>query len=196
MAQTATDVLSLARAKRELAIDASVKDDDSLLLEQIAVAVGWVSDYLDAPLIQERQLWPAVDPCRDDDPIYLEERYVEQILGVRYWADGTALREESDGTVSATDLGRAVKRGPTLWQIWPPADGWPARESRSEILVAAVRQMHPLPAAVVSGCIIALRQLYDGIQDIRPTSMLRAILSPYHLYAPRLARGRHRYFRR
>ena len=146
---------------------------------QIGAAVSWVTD-LSAPLVQVREAWPASPPFRADCPDS-SMAHVE-IIRVRYWSGDAELRDEPDVTVAAADLGRMERLTSTLWEIWPPTGGWSEWQTRTTVRVDAIRQVYPLPQAIVQACVSILRQLYDGVQDIRPTATLRALLAPFHLY--------------
>ena len=179
MAQTALEVLSLDRARRELGIPLSVTDDNALLTGQIGAAVDWVSQYLDAPLVQVIEARFGGDPVRADCPVTVAARYLEHVLRVRYWSDGAALRDGPDLTVDNADLGRITQVASDFFEIWPPTDGWEERQRGSRILVDCVRDVDPINEGILAGCVIVLRQLYDGIQDIRPSATFRALLAPY-----------------
>ena len=179
MAQTTLEVLSLDRARRELSIPLSVTDDNALLTGQIGAAVDWVSKYLDAPLIQVIEARFGGKPERGDRPIHVAGRYLKHVLRVRYWSDGASLRDAPDITVAAADLGRIAETASDFYEIWPPTDGWGDMDRESRILVDCVREVEPIPDGILAACVIVMRQLYDGIQDIRPTATFRALLAPY-----------------
>ena len=179
MAQTTLEVLSLDRARRELGIPLSVTDDNALLTGQIASSVEWVSRYLDAPLVQVIEARFGAKPTRADRPITVAGRYLAHVLRVRYWSDGAALRDSPDVTVANADLGRITETAPDFHEIWPPADGWGEMDREGRILVDCVRELVPIPDGILAACVIVMRQLYDGIQDVRPSATFRALLAPY-----------------
>ena len=179
MAQTTLEVLSLDRARRELGIPLSVTDDNALLTGQIASSVEWVSRYLDAPLIQVIEARFGGKPERGDRPITVAGRYLAHVLRVRYWSDGASLRDSPDVTVDNADLGRITETAPDYHEIWPPADGWGDIDREGRILVDCVRELVPIPDGILAACVIVMRQLYDGIQDVRPSATFRALLAPY-----------------
>ena len=180
MAQTALEVVSLDRAKRELSVDIGVTDDDALLTGHVNAAVDWVSAYLGAPLIQVAEARFGGEPLRAYHPVAVAGRYLQHVIRVRYWSDGAPLRDSPDMTVANADLGRVTEVASDFYEIWPPVDGWPDRERDSRIMVDCVHEvLAPIPEGIVAACVIVLRQLYDGIQDIRPSATLRALLAPY-----------------
>ena len=182
MARTSLDIVSLQRAKRELEIPDVASDHDALLEDQIAAAVSWISEQVSAPLVQRRDSFRLDCPPRADEPAILRAGYVQRILRARYWSDGAALRGAPDGEITDTDLGEFVRLSDGVSEIWPPSDDWPERERGSPLVIETVRQVHPTPGGLVAACVVALRQLYDGVQDIRPSATMRALWAPYATY--------------
>ena len=183
MAQTALDILSLTRAKTELRIEDGIVEHNVLLEDQISAAVSWVAAYLSAPLIQTREAWPARIPYADAErPVYVSASHIQRVFRARYWTPDAPVRDDPDGTILMAALGRTVQLSKTLWEVWPPADGWPERERGTDLYADVVRELHPLPGGIVAACVAVVRSIYDGVADIRPTSALRALLDPYRDY--------------
>ena len=126
MATTALEVVPLLAMRRELRIEGETNtDDDARLIGQIGAAVSDVSLDTSAPLVEQAETIEAAVPSRDR-PVAFTATVVRAVTQVRYWMPGAALRDEPDGTMADTVLGRLQSDWPATRRNWlyPPEAGW------------------------------------------------------------------------
>ena len=179
MADSADRILTVAEARAELRLADEAQDD--LLERNIRQAIAWVSREISTPLLDESRVCYAVRPAPREPLVIDEVVAFRQVDAIDYWSPDGALREDPDGAV--TGWGR-VESGRRRVRVWPPADGWPEVLGGSCLRVTVTcgvdfdAQVDDLRAAVV----LAVRQLYDGAAEIRPTAAIYALVSPWKRY--------------
>ena len=126
MATTALEVVPLLAMRRELRIEGETNpDDDARLIGQIGAAVSDVSLDASAPLVEQPETIAAAVPyC--DRPVAFTATVVRAVTQVRYWTSGGSLRDEPDGVIAGSDLGRLQSDWPATRRNWlyPPEAGW------------------------------------------------------------------------
>ena len=180
-----TDVLqvvTLARMKMELRIDAGGTDHDTLIEAQIAGAASWVSTHLGQPVVEEESTYPAVPvPSDHDAPIVLPVWEGATVQRIAYWSTAGALRLEADGELLPAALGRTSEHQRRT-AIWPPAAGWPAVLPGSAFAVTVLRGLD-LEAhrwrGIEQAIILLCRQLYQGYPMMRGDNATYALLRPF-----------------
>ena len=141
MATTALEVVPLLAMRRELRIEGDTNpDDDARLIGQIGAAVSDVSLDASAPLVEQPETIEAAVPYRDR-PVAFTATVVRVVRQVRYWTPGAALRDEPDGTIADTVLGRLWSDWPASRhnRLYPPAAGWPAVLAGSRLWLDVTR---------------------------------------------------------
>ena len=178
MAASALDILSLAELKAELRIAAEESEHDSLLIGHIGAAVAFVGRFLRAPLVDSIERHRCTTPGTDR-PLAIRADHVQSLSAIRYWPDGTALREEPS-TIAVADLGRREQVG-KWYCIYPPADGWPEAETGSMLEVDLTRSilLTPRTVALRQAVILCARALYDAEPMIKPTASMYALIFPW-----------------
>ncbi|WP_425152899.1 hypothetical protein [Candidatus Palauibacter sp.] len=185
MAATALDVVSLERIKAELTLDASHTDRDPALEAQVEAAVTFVARHTSAPLIDRTETLYVV-PARGHHVLCLQATHVKSAGPVRYWSLAGALRDEPDGEIAETDLGRQTyQTSDRYYLVWPPAGGWPATLAGSLLEVDAKRGLDdtdPALPALQQAVVLCVRQLFNGYREIRPTEAFYDFIAPWRRY--------------
>ena len=179
MAANALDIVSLATMKSELRIPAAEVSHDILLTSQIAAAVSFVSRHLRIPLLDRDEQFYCSRPGDPTSPIVLSTAGVRSVSSVKYWTAAGTLREEPDGLIVVTTLGRMVEY--CGFVIYPPAAGWPLILDDSVIEIV-VKRGQDTPEALRSAVILCVRQFYDGYRRIRSTEAFFALVGPFRAY--------------
>lgn len=175
------EVLSLEMARAELRLPPGETGHDTLLTTQIEQAVAWVSAEISAPILDRVETVRAPLPAAADRPVSVPTSVVRRVTAIAAWSPAAALRAAPD--LAITGWGR-LEPSPSLprdaaW-IWPPAAGWPATAAGSCFEVTVVRGLAAaLDPSLRAAVILALRQLYDGAAEIRPTAAVYALLAPH-----------------
>ena len=149
MATTALKVVPLLAMRRELRIEGAINhNDDARLIGQIGAAVSDVSLDASAPLVEQDETIEAAVPYRDR-PVAFTATVVRAVTQVRYWTPGAALRDEPDGAMADTVLGRLWSDWPASRhnRLYPPEAGWPAQLAGSRLWLDVTRGV-PFPAWV------------------------------------------------
>ena len=126
MATTALEVVPLLAMRRELRIEGDTNpNDDARLIGQIGAAVSDVSLDASSPLVEQDETIEAAVPYRDR-PVAFTATVVRGVTQVRYWTSGGSLRDEPDGVIAGSDLGRLQSDWPATRRNWlyPPEAGW------------------------------------------------------------------------
>ena len=146
MATTALKVVPLLAMRRELRIEGETNtDDDARLIGQIGAGVSDVSLDASAPLVEQPETIAAAVPyC--DRPVAFTATVVRVVRQVRYWTSGGSLRDEPDGVIAGSELGRHASDWPTTRRNWlyPPVAGWPPVLAGSMLWVDLTRGV-PFP---------------------------------------------------
>ena len=149
MATTALEVVPLLAMRRELRIEGAINhDDDARLIGQIGAAVSDVSLDASAPLVEQDETIEAAVPYHDH-PVAFTATVVRAVTKVRYWTPGAALRDEPDGTIADTVLGRLWSDWPATRRnrLYPPVGGWVPVLAGSRLWLDVTRGV-PFPAWV------------------------------------------------
>ena len=199
MATSALGVVSFDLIKHELRLPLADTSQDSLLEFQIDAAISWMENELSVPILDKYGALGAVRPRRsieflsgEDLPLCFLTQSIRSISRVRYWSCETGeLRENADETIAIADLGRSGYGADGIYRIWPPGDGWPEILSGSLMLADVVIGIDPTPPGLRQAVILAVRQLYEGHDEIRPDHAMYALMNPFRRYtlAPNEAVG-------
>ena len=149
MATTALEVVPLLAMRRELRIEGETNpNDDARLIGQIGAAVSDVSLDASAPLVEQDETIEAAVPYRDR-PVAFTATVVRAVTQVRYWTSGGSLRDEPDGVIAGSDLGRLQSDWPATRRNWlyPPVGGWVPVLAGSRLWLDVTRGV-PFPAWV------------------------------------------------
>ena len=146
MAETATQIVSLAQAKAQLEISADDTDQDTPIGDLIAEVVSWIELKTGLPLLERTERY------RIDTP---EPR--DAALAAIF-------------NVTAID-GHVFERSPLGVRITPPAGGWQATST----VVEATREVGLVPLAVRRLALELLSRLYEG-EPIGVTGGTRVML--------------------
>ena len=149
MATTALEVVPLLAMRRELRIEGDTNpNDDARLIGQIGAAISDVSLDASSPLVEQDETIEAAAPYRDR-PVAFTATVVRAVTQVRYWTSGGSLRDEPDGVIAGSDLGRLQSDWPATRRNWlyPPEAGWVPVLAGSRLWLAVTRGV-PFPAWV------------------------------------------------
>ena len=191
MADLATEIVSVLEIKREFRLggetDASrdaYVEQDALFESQIQSAVSFVSQHIDAPLVDTPETLFVAAPTKDC-PISLRAFAVKSVEKIYYWTPQSSLRLDPDGEILESSLGRNGYEPPDRhYWIWPPDGGWPQilRDSRMKVEVKRGLDITGSTQALKHAVILLVRQLYDGYREIRPTEAFYALIAPWRRY--------------
>ena len=168
MAASNDDILTVAQVKAELRIPTGTDSQDALIQSQIDAAIAFISNEQASPLVDQTETIQ-VEPATGDSPLVFGCAGLKSVTEIRYWTPAASLRDAPDGTIVGSDLGRVVadRRQPS---VYGPGGGWPQTLDGSRIEIVFIRgtEDSKLPAyrAAVT---TAVRHLYDGFREIRPT---------------------------
>ena len=181
-AETAADIVTLARVKRYLAI--YFDDDDVLVQEALLSAIQATESYLGVPLIQRRRQWQVdrFDLLADDEPLVFTGNETAAILRVQYWTEDQSIREGPAGEILVSDLGRFAPGRKV--EIYAGINGWPDRAPDSPAWIQTADQSNLAQnEGVKAGIIAYCRLIYNGVVVRQPNSVIRALLDPYRKLA-------------
>ena len=191
MAAAGTDIVSLNEIKTELRLGgdtdgsrAAYTERDDLLTAQIDAAVSFVSKSISSPLVDVTETLH-IPPQQGVLALWFPARHVKSLGDpIRYWSPSGALRDEPDGTIAVSDLGRRFQRTEHMYEIWPPADGWPETLGNSLLQIQLKRglDLDDTTQALKQAVILCVRQLFDGYREIRPTEAFYALITPWRRY--------------
>ena len=195
MATSALGVVSFDLIKHELRLPLADTSQDGLLEFQIDAAISWMEKELSVPILDKYGALGAARPRRssgylfgqelsaEDAPLCFRTQSIRSVTRVRYWScDNGALRENADETIAIADLGRSGYGADGIYRIWPPDDGWPEILSGSLMLADVVVGIDPTPPGLRQAVILAVRQLYEGHDEIRPNHAMYALMNPFRRY--------------
>ena len=141
---------------------------DALLQAQIDAAISFISHEQPAPLIDQTETI-LVEPVAGDDQLVFAAVGAKSITEIKYWTKSGVLRSAPDGTIAQADLGRFVPDR-RFAGVYGPSGGWPQTLDGSKFEIVFIRgtadsKIPAYRAAVAT----AVRHLYDGFREIRPT---------------------------
>ena len=197
MAATALDVLSLARLKHELRIEEDEDSQDTLLTGQIMASVSHVEQSITVPLLDRTETLYILRPSHER-PTFLRATYIKQVSAVRYWTSDGELRSDPDGVIEVENLGRqrsehvnatpyGLRHHVALGRwVWPPDGGWPESLSGScfEFDITRGLNITAVEEGLVQAVILCCRQLYDGREEIKPTTAYKQFIKPWKSMSP------------
>lgn len=182
MANSATDIISLADAKDQLRIDGD--DQDELVLAAIDGAVSWVSSYLRMPLVDRTQTFDLPESLvTGDRPATVKSPFVRSVSSIAYWLPTQELREDAGGSVDAATLGRIEPNRSIFYRsdIYPPAAGWPDMLRGSKVIITATvgRDIADHETGITHAVILAIRQHYEQPEWSQQSAAMLALLAQY-----------------
>lgn len=175
MPTQANEIVALPFLRKQLGLAEDSDSQDDILTAYLDEAVSFVSRETGRPLLDVTD--DIYVTSQNDKHILIECRYVKSVDRIRYWTLAGALRSEPDGTIEMDTLGRfhpMTNRS----LLWPPEAGWPDLLSGTCMEVRLTRgfdldvQSKVLRAAVI----LVVRQLFDGYEQIRPTTAFYALI--------------------
>ena len=164
------EFLPLTRVKQELRLDPADTDQDELLRGHIASAASFVGHQIGSPILDETVT-----------------RYVtlagQQAVCFRepFWRSTDRISYAG----GAVDLAAITQRREGVSSIiWPPEGGWPpldpngADAFRFDFTIG-LDMARSEAAGLRQAAILCVRQLYDGVAQIRAEDAVYALLRPY-----------------
>ena len=189
MAADALEIVSLDEIKTELRLGGEDEASrtahdahDTILKGQIGAAVSFVSRLISAPLVDVTETIHVRAPSADA-PLVIALPYVKAVESVKYWTPDGDLRDEPDGEIDVTTLGRKRSFERRYW-VWPGANGWP-KVLPGSLLAAEIKRGIDIAAetrALKQAVIVCVRQFYEGYREIRPTEAFYALIDPWRRY--------------
>ena len=171
MATTALGVVPLADAKRELRVSGT--DDDSLITAHIGAAVDYVAGAMGRPLIRETKTYRAMAPMLDEGAIVARLFDLQTVTKVEMWGQSREPRQTAD--VVVTSFGRTQKsQYGDWWEIFP-ATAWPSHRKDMGAVVTATCEVTSIPASAKQACLLAVGNLFDGL-DLGGSDSLNALI--------------------
>ena len=169
MVEAATDILSLARLKRELRVPSTDTSRDTMLTEQIKSSASWVEDYEGAVYVDRTfTVWSAFEGKYE--PLELERNRLRTISKVRYWEPDQSLNEAPAG--ETLEWGRYEQHPgyEYLSRLWPPDAGWPDTIDVPVVhmLIDGVIGIDIIPDRIPQAMILFCRHLFNGYGEMRP----------------------------
>ena len=134
MAATPTGIVTLAQAKAQLEIPASVTDEDAQVSDLIAEAVDWIANKTGLPLIGRTERYRV--PLRRNEPLLAAIFNVTAVTGHEFEHAASGVR------------------------ISVPAGGWPETE---DVVLSVTRDVDPVPASVRRLALELISRLYEGV---------------------------------
>ena len=143
MPTSATDFVSLTVAKESLRIDGTYLDGDlENNLEAGVQAVERDTGYI---ILDRTKKLNVERPLDSDCPAMVNAMAVKSVTSIAYWTPTQKLRENPSGVVMIapsdppvdTDnpIGRTEQVTEQLFEIWPPATGWPEILTQSHLVI-------------------------------------------------------------
>ena len=166
---TALEILPLNTVKDSLRLERDEDDLDELLQDQIAAGISLVEQHTGLALV-ERTETISVAPITDSSTILLKltSVMVDEDITVT-GKDGTSV------TVTDFDYGnnRLVLRAPD--------GGWPTSAESSLLTVTLKRgtAVADVPRGLVHAGVLAVRNIYDGVAEIKPTAAYWSLVRSY-----------------
>lgn len=187
-----TDILSVASAKLDLRIEADETGHDTLLAEQIAVAVDWVGKTIDAPLLPTAETLLVEVPAGGDTPMRVRATHLQSVGLLRYWTDRAGFAGAPDGSLDLASAQRIRPNGSPFVYFEPPGGRWPDMAARripwsrhGRPVGLALLDVHrgldvsdAVNPALRQAVMLLVRKLYDGIEPMS-TPALDRLLAPY-----------------
>ncbi len=177
MADTDTDIITLADIKRELRLDDVDVEFDDMITAQITSAIAFCSAFIGRPVLSASA---SIDVLPPPAPRGILSIYAPDIIAVdsvKFWPVGSA-EELPPNTIALADR-RYIHNG--CAKLWPPAAGWPSRTSVSGCLRVAYRAGITSVASLAiirQAVVLLVRPLLAGVTDMRPTAAFKVLLRP------------------
>ena len=186
MAASATDILSLDAAALQLGINRSAMQDnaqtaalDARLAPLIDAAVSFAESHTGRAYIDRNATRQALRPADPDASAWLTGAYlIKSVSSVRYWSASATLRDEPDGLIAGTSLGRQGQSGFKSF-VYAPAAGWPEILPGTCLMFDVVEGVAEVPAAITQACVVLVRDAFNGMAEMRQNSAATALLNPH-----------------
>ena len=175
MAASATDVVSVAEAKEELRLQDNSRD--SLVESHIASAVSFISELLEAPLVDRIEDFQADIPA-PNDPIRVRVYKPRMITSLKYWGPADSMRVAAPQTLTGYGvLLKASKDTASRYLIYPPEAGWPDTLQGSHFAIRIKRGMDATDG-IKQAVLIGVSNLFDGFPLSESDSIIY-LIAPY-----------------
>lgn len=192
MAATALDIISLDRAKEQLQVDTVSDAVDRNVTDAVKGSVDYIQKTLGIPLIDRNLYLFCRPPFNADHPIAWDKknRYVSSIASIEYWTAAGNLREEADGSIDTSDLGRLLRYYNERYDeryivgVYPPEGGWPDVLSYSGFNVKLVESITKVPDAIMSAIILRARGIYEGYEETIDSPQFNSLIDNYRTWLP------------
>ena len=178
MAATALDVLPLATVRAELRFDNAETSQDALLTLQIEAAVDFVARDTGLPLLDTTDTVFAPPPGADDRPLCVMRRHLRDVTALHYWPPDATLQDEPTEFTRPGGRTQTIPDGMLLYSTAPWPDVLEGTLFRATVDVG----LAAIPPSLAQAAVLAVRQLYAGYREIRPTEAFFALIAPWRRY--------------
>ena len=166
MPATATDIVTLKRAKAELGLMLSNTRHDALILGQIPEAVSIVSDLLSWPLVDTVAEYRLRFLSDGTTAVFNTPGDVRQPTALIYVPEGDDTEQRTEIDAPSDDF--SLPQNETAFYVTPDSLGlqeWPEHEAVYPIRIEVTlsRDSTGVPERYVAGCTLALRSIYAGL---------------------------------
>ena len=174
-------VISLERLRHETRQPSTFVGHNDHLIELLKDAIDFVSKEISRPLLRISEIESISTPFVKTCPIYIFKSDILSIIELKYWTEDVSLRDDPDGTLDITTLGRLEIRNQNCYVLYPPETGWPLtlRSSRFKVMmnrhwpISLNNQNQGLKRAIV----VHTREAYDGNLTILTLKAIRSLIN-------------------
>ncbi len=180
-----TDICSLDRLRLELRLAVDETYHDTLLLDQLASAVGWVEASIDYPLVDRASVLTTNPPMGAMNALVFEARGFKSLQSIAYFSpssEGEWIETDDWGDVETT-----VTPTTDVVVVNAPPAGWPAHARdlrwRLNVTLGLTLGRRPKDTVLAQALVLLVRQLYNGgglPNDFRALDRLLGPLRPLH----------------
>lgn len=169
-----TDIVSLPQLKEELR-QMDNEDFNDLHNRHLISAVSYISEQTGLPLIDTET---DIELCLPigDDPLWLPEYDVKEIISIQYWPTGTGFGEAP--VEKFDNFGRLTKAQKGSWLY--VKDSWPDDMNTQRLAIIKVKLgLSEVPAALQQAVVAIAREFFDGVKVIGRNNAALKLLQPF-----------------
>ena len=172
-------LLTLAKAKKQLRVDASFMEEDDLIQDYIDAAVTAAENYIGGHL-QEKTMVISMDSFQN--ALGVSAFPVQVISSVEYFAPG-----EATVTVLATSKYKLTTLNQKVFNVILKED-LPEVDDRSDAVVYKIKVGYPVagkvPADIVKALLLHISESYDVRENRKEINLtaFNSLLRPYKLF--------------
>ena len=191
MATTATDILPIDEALRQVGIEPADLTDqaraavEARIAPQIEAAISFVEGETGLVLVDRPDQWRELyRPAQADRAIRVGGAFrIREITRLDYWTPDASPSAPADASLAA-DAIRYEARGerPPEAVVWPPTDGWPAMHERTCPRLIVVEGLATVPPSLVQAARLYTAAQFDGFQRMDANSAAVRLCRPFHYY--------------